>query len=427
MKIALINTPLVGRGGGQRQILKLAVELQRFGHEVEIFTSALNKEKCYPDMIEKLKVTVIPHPLGRKMPKMFIPSEILQKSNVDEESEVAGATSSLRSWMRRAIGRQFYTIPYEFPSMINIGRKIPKGFDVINNHNFPSEWAAFTAKKRLNVPVVWMCNEPPIWFYTPESRRGLRKINWPIYEIIDKTAADYIDEILVLSKIAQDHADKAYHRSSRIVRSGVDVEHFHNASGKDIREKYGLEKDFVLLQVANFQLSKGQVHSIKTLYELSKKYDRVKLILDGGGPKEDLVKLTEKLGVRDKVIFLHTNDDQELAKIYAACDVFLFPEQVTWGLALIEAMAGSKPVIVSNKCGASEIIQTNVNGVVFDLSHPDEIPKLVEGLMNNAELRRKIGEKAYEYVKSHLSWEKYARAMEIIFEESILRFKQKTS
>ena len=79
MKIAMIHTPLVGRGGGQRQILKLAVELQRFGHEVEIFTSAVNKEKCYPDMIEKLTINVIPHPLRNKMPKLFVPSEIYQK------------------------------------------------------------------------------------------------------------------------------------------------------------------------------------------------------------------------------------------------------------------------------------------------------------------------------------------------------------
>jgi glycosyltransferase involved in cell wall biosynthesis len=421
MKIAMIHTPLVGRGGGQRQILKLAFELQRFGHEVEIFTSAVNKEKCYPDIIEKLTVNVIPHPLENKMPKWFIPSEIQQKANYTEVAE----SSSLRSWMRRAMGRQFYTIPYEVPSMINIGRKIPRGFDVINNHNFPSEWAAFFAKKRLNVPVVWMCNEPPIWFFNPESRNGLRKINWPIYEILDKTASNYIDEILVLSKIAQGHVDRAYQRSSRIVRSGIDIELFHNASGTSIREKYGLGNDFVLLQVGNFQLSKGQVDSIRVLYHLSKNYDRIKLILDGGGPKEELVKLSEKLGVREKVLFLHTNDDEELARVYAACDVFLFPEQITWGLALIEAMAASKPVIVSNKCGASEIIQSNVNGIVFDQAKPKEITKQVELLMNNADLRKKLGEHAYEYVKSHLSWEKYAQQMEKIFEEALLTFKQK--
>ena len=420
MKVAMIHTPLVGHGGGQRQILKLAFELQRFGHEVEIFTSAVNKESCYCDMIEKLTVNVIPHPLENKMPKWLIPLETQQSASLDEAVE-----SPLRNWMRRAMGRQFYTIPYQLPSMVNIGRKIPKGFDIINNHNFPSEWAAFLAKKRLNVPVVWMCNEPPDWFFISEFRKGLRKINWPIYEILDRTAARYIDEILVLSKIAQGYVNQAYQRSSRVVRSGVDIELFHNASGTSIREKYGLGKDFVLLQVGNFQFNKGQADSIRVLSYLSKNYDRVRLILDGGGRKEELVRLSEKLGVRDKVLFLHTNDDEELAKVYAACDVFLFPAPITWGLAVIEAMAASKPVIVSNKCGASEIIQSHVNGIVVNHAKPEETAKQVELLMNNAELRKKLGEHAYEYVKSHLSWEKYARTMETIFEKAILAFKQK--
>jgi len=144
MKIAMISTPLVGRGGGQRQILKLAFELQKFGHEVEIFTSAVNKEKCYHEIIEKLTINVIQHPLENQIPNFFIPSEIFQK---DDDGHEAAESSSLRAWMRRAMGRHFYTIPYELPSMINIGRKIPKGFDIINNHNFPSEWAAFFAKK----------------------------------------------------------------------------------------------------------------------------------------------------------------------------------------------------------------------------------------------------------------------------------------
>jgi glycosyltransferase involved in cell wall biosynthesis len=417
----MIHTPLVSRGGGQRQILKLAFELQKFGHEVEIFTSAVNKEKCYREIIEKLTVNVISHPLGKRAPKFFIPSEIYQKDDVGGE---ASESSSLRAWMRRAMGRQFYTIPYELPSMINIGRKIPKGFDLINNHNFPSEWAAVLAKKRLKVPIVWMCNEPPIWFFNPDSRKGLRKINWPIYEIFDKTASFYIDEIIVLSKIAQGYVDKAYHRPSRIVRSGVDIELFHNASGTSIREKYGLKNDFILLQVGNFQVSKGQADSIKALYQLSKNNDRIKLVLDGGGPKEQLVKLSEKLGIKNKVLFLHSNNDEELARVYAACDVFLFPQQITWGLAVIEAMAASKPVIVSNKCGASEIIQPGVNGMVFDQTKPEEIAQKAKLLLGSPDLGKKLGEGAYEYVKTHLSWEKYAKTMETVFEESILTYKQ---
>jgi glycosyltransferase involved in cell wall biosynthesis len=88
-------------------------------------------------------------------------------------------------------------------------------------------------------------------------------------------------------------------------------------------------------------------------------------------------------------------------------------------------MATSKPVIVSSKCGASEIIQSNENGLIFDQSKPEELAQKVKLLLENADLRKKLGENACEYVKSHLSWEKYARTMEAIFEESLLAFKQK--
>jgi hypothetical protein len=75
------------------------------------------------------------------------------------EEEVKKA-SPLRMWVRKILKDQFYT--FDLPSMLNLGRKIPKGFDIIKYHNYPTEWAAFLAKKRLKVPVVWMCNEPSI-------------------------------------------------------------------------------------------------------------------------------------------------------------------------------------------------------------------------------------------------------------------------
>jgi starch synthase len=412
MKIAMIHTPILGRGGGERQILRLATELQRMGHTVEI-----NVENSYPDMLKNLNVTVVPHPLGKKMPTWLTPLETAQSQTTTQEA--TGGTAALREWMRRIMGRQFYTIPYELPTMINIGRKIPKGFDVINNHNYPSEWAAFTAKKRLNTPIVWMCNEPPFWFFVPELRRGLRKINWPVYNILDKTAANYIDEILVLSNIASGYVSKAYHRTSRVVRSGIDTDQFSKASGAKVREKLGLKNDFVLLQVGNIELNKRQVDAIKALQILSKKYDSVKLVFDGGGRREELMALSKKLGVEDKVLFLRSTNDEELAEVYDACDVFLFPAQITWGLAVVEAMVAAKPVIVSNKCGASEIIQNNENGIIVDHAKPEEMAKHIERLINDPKLRKRLGDNAHEYVRNNLSWEKFARNMEKIFEQTV--------
>jgi glycosyltransferase involved in cell wall biosynthesis len=270
-----------------------------------------------------------------------------------------------------------------------------------------------------------MCNEPPFWFFVPELRRGLRKVNWPIYNLLDKTAANYIDEILVLSHIAEGYVKQAYNRTSSVVRSGIDAERFRKAEGEKVRKKYGLAKDFVLLQVGNLELNKRQVDTIKALQILSKKYSILKLVLDGGGRRDELVRLAEKLGVRDKVMFLRSDNDEELAEVYAACDVFLFPAQITWGLAVIEAMAAAKPVIVSKKCGVSEIIQNGLNGILVDHAKPEEIAKQTELLMSDQSLRRKLGENAREYVRSNMSWEKYAQRMEAAFERAAQGYKNR--
>jgi glycosyltransferase involved in cell wall biosynthesis len=417
LKIAMIHTPMLGRGGGDRQMLSLAVELQKRGHTVEIFVSALNKENSYPELLEKLNVTIVPHPLGKKMHRWLTPLDATkEQQKTDNPAKPSGGKSALREWMRQSMGRQFYTIPYDLPSMINIGRKIPKGFDVINNHNYPSEWAAVIAKKRLRAPVVWMCNEPPFWFFVPELRRGLRRVNAPVYDVYDRVVVDYIDEILVLSHIAGGYVEKAYKRHSHVVRSGIDAEPFTKATGVSVREKYGLKNNFVILQVGNIEINKRQQDAIRALQILSKSYSDVKLVFDGGGRTDELKRFCQRLGVANKVLFLRSTSDRELAEVYASCDAFVFPAQITWGLAVVEAMAAAKPVVVSKKCGVSEIIQDNINGLLVNHANPEELARKVELLIVNADLRRKLGDNAREYVKRNLSWEKYAEHMETIFE-----------
>jgi len=424
MKIAMVHPSLWGRGGAERQLLRLAIELQKIGHEVEIFTDAVS-EKCYPNLLRNLTVNVIPHPFWRFHRGLV---QHATSSMIREEPLEKKDVSHLQKLMKKLIWQQYYA--NELPLMLNLGRGIPKGFDVINNHNFPSEWAAFLAKKNLRVPIVWMCNGPPSWFLSTnpsKQKRRKSKLYWPLFELFDKTAVDYVDKIVVLSHMAAKDVRKAYNRSAYVVRSGVDVDFFHKASGESFRKAYGLENSFVLLQVGNIGRVRRNIDSVKILNCLSRSYDNVKLIFDGYGSPEQinlLTTLAKKLGIKDKMLFLHTESDEELAKVYAACDVFVYPSQITWSLAVTEAMAAAKPVIVPKQCGVSEIVQSGVNGIVVDHVRPEEIAKQVELLMNNPKLCKKLGENAYEYVKNNLSWEKYAKNMESVFEQTISNFKR---
>ena len=416
MKIAMVHTPLWGRGGAERQVLNLAIELQKLGNEVEIFTPIVNEKTCYPELLKQVTVKQLPQ--NSLIP--FRRSSDLPASSTSQAGEIADTRNRLQT----IAVHQFYTTG--LPSMLRLARIIPKGFDIINNHNANTEWAAFTAKRRLKIPVVWMCNEPPSWYYFAQGRGIRKKLNWPLFEIWDKTSVKYIDEILVLSHVAAGLVKNIYNRQARVVRTGINADKFFNISGDEVRKKNRWENSFVLLQVANYVPFKRQRDSIMALYFLSRSYDNVKLALDGSGPKEGLMRLIEKLGLKDKVLFQHSKCDEELAKAYAACDAFLFPTQMTWGLAVVEAMASSKPVVVSRANGVSEIIQDNVNGMLFEHAKPEEMAKKIEALINNPKLRANIGKNACEYVKANLSWEKYAKNMENVFKSTIANYKRNT-
>jgi glycosyltransferase involved in cell wall biosynthesis len=74
--------------------------------------------------------------------------------------------------------------------------------------------------------------------------------------------------------------------------------------------------------------------------------------------------------------------------------------------------------------GTSEIILNGVNGIVIYRTQPEEIAKQIEMLMDDSKLRRKLGKNAYQYIKNNLSWERYAKNVENVFEQAISRPKK---
>jgi glycosyltransferase involved in cell wall biosynthesis len=71
--------------------------------------------------------------------------------------------------------------------------------------------------------------------------------------------------------------------------------------------------------------------------------------------------------------------------VYRLADVFVLPSKgpgETWGLAVNEAMASGRPVIVSNKCGsASELIEEGINGYKFEAGNESSLLQSLENML----------------------------------------------
>ncbi len=132
------------------------------------------------------------------------------------------------------------------------------------------------------------------------------------------------------------------------------------------------ESERVITHISNFRKVKRIPDVIKIFYKIQQQTPS-KLMMVGDGPeKEKAERLCQELGIQDKVIFF--GNSNEIDRILSYSDLFLLPSETeSFGLAALEAMALSVPVISSNSGGLPEVNFDGVSGYLSDVGNVDEM------------------------------------------------------
>lgn len=398
MKIAIIIPELLKEGGGERQCVYLAKELQELGHEVVVYTLEYAVDKCFPDICPNLDIRTTNR---STLTKLRVPFP--------------------------------YTRIKEFFDMRHMAKEIKEGFDILNPHAWPPHWAAIHLKRKLKVPVVWMCNDFMVRRKNNLRHKGvlekakglLANLRHAFLFKYDYSVVNDLDKIIVLSNGIKRMMEDSYNVEARVIRSGVDLSKFKYGSNDDeIRKKHGIRKDeFLLLSVSIMFPQRRMEDVIVALSILIAKSYNVKLLIVGSlsydiSYSNDIIFLAKGKGLEKAIIFTGDVPEAEIPRYYQACDVYIHPnEEQTWGLAVTEAMACQKPVIVSTGAGVHEVLKDYQTALLIPPRRPDLIAAKVEELMNNPELRVRIAKQGYDFVHQNLSWKRYAESMVNVFEE----------
>jgi len=136
------------------------------------------------------------------------------------------------------------------------------------------------------------------------------------------------------------------------------------------------DNERVVTHISNFRKVKRIPDVIKIFHQIQQKIP-AKLMMVGDGPeKEKAERLCQELGIQDKVIFF--GNSNEIDRILSYSDLFLLPSETeSFGLAALEAMALSVPVISSNSGGLPEVNFDGVSGYLSDVGD-------IEGMAANA-------------------------------------------
>ncbi|HVS90624.1 MAG TPA: glycosyltransferase family 4 protein [Mucilaginibacter sp.] len=184
----------------------------------------------------------------------------------------------------------------------------------------------------------------------------------------------------------------------------VDNERF-SADRRDemlqLRHKLGIADDDILVLFAGkLESKKSPQLLLDAFLQLDKK--GVHLLFTGNGVLEPQLKAAavEASGVH----FMSFQNQSMMPVIYQASDLFCLPSKgpgETWGLAVNEAMACGKAVLVSDAVGcAADLVKNGINGAIFKHENKEELAAHLDALTQSAKQLSELGKNSANIIRN---------------------------
>jgi glycosyltransferase involved in cell wall biosynthesis len=174
----------------------------------------------------------------------------------------------------------------------------------------------------------------------------------------------------------------------------------------------------MVLSVGRLIERKGYPVLIQALAQIAARRDDVHLNIVGEGQERTrLEALIEELGLAGRVTLLGRVSDEELARQYATCSLFVLPAIVDrggdtegLGMVLLEALRYSKPVLASQVGGIPDIVEDEVSGLLVPPGDPEALAVAIERLLDDPALAHRLAERGYAVNRERFAWEQVVDA-----------------
>lgn len=391
MRIAMFNDNFYPEMSGiSDSIIESAKELVKLGHEVDFYVPKYTK-KDY------------------------------QAVNLPEEELDLGEGirihrfSSMHASAGTGQGRM--VVPY-FLRWLSMRADKP---DVIHIHLcFGTDIEGLVASRCLGVPLVGTNHTPITEFlkYGPVQNK-----------LIDKMMLRYVSWLYNRCRfvsapcevILKEMRENGFKNPHRVIPNPVDLKNFSPPSAEEkaaIKKELGLS-DFTVLYTGRISEEKHVDVVIRAVAKAAEKIPEINLAITGHGTAEDdLKKLAESLGMKDRIKFFGTLPVPQYVRVHKAAEMFAIASTSDMqSLSLMKAYASGMPAVGVNSWALPEYIKENVGFIV----EPGDFEGMAEKILyfhDNPAEREKMGQEGVALVKD-FSPTNIAKIWEKIYEEAI--------
>ena len=370
MQICIVTHSLIKGDGQGRVNYEVVQEAIRQGHHVTLLATQIS-----PDLATHPQITWV------EIPVKGIPSELLRNLEFSRKSS---------HWLRHNRSNL---------DLVNINGSITSAASDANAVHF-----VHTA-----------------WLQSPAHTSRVHKNLYGLYQWLYSTLNSYWEKrsfaksriiIAVSEKIKQELIEIGVPADRiKVIFNGVDSEEFT----VDRLDRISLQ----LPQDVTLAFFVGDIRTprknLDTVLKALKNTPNLHLAVAGKTDNSPYPRMTEELGITDRVHFLGYRKD--ISKIMRSVDLFVFPSRYEpFALVLLEAMASGLPVITTSNVGGAALVTADCGIVLEDCNAVAPLTDALNQLSSDPEKRIYMG-KASRTIAEKYTWVEMAKSYIQIFEE----------
>jgi len=219
--------------------------------------------------------------------------------------------------------------------------------------------------------------------------------------LLRKIAQKYLerlDGVTVVSETCVRAMSPYVQGKFRVVPNGVDSRWFAQSRGKVERFDDGRPN---ILFLGRLDPRNGLDPLLAAYDLLHQRMPNARLIVAGDGPLRSYYERKAKRHLGDGICFVGTIN-RERPDYFATCQAFVYPAKIaSFGIALLEAMAGNAPVIASDNIGFRTVIKDGVNGMLTAVDRPQALADKIFQVLGDPELAERLRQAGRKTAQAH--------------------------
>ncbi len=221
----------------------------------------------------------------------------------------------------------------------------------------------------------------------------------PSYKHVVEFSIDKSDGVTAVSEYLKRETYENFEiqQDIEVIPNFIDLDRFQKSNKSHFKKAICPNDEKVVVHVSNFRKVKRVPEVVSVFAKILESGIKSKLLLVGDGPdRQKAEQQCRDLGICDHVRFLGKLDQVE--EVLSIADLFLIPSgSETFGLAALEAMSCSVPVISSNIGGLPEVNVHGETGYLCDLDDVECMANNGVKILSDPELHERMSQNARKH------------------------------